>query len=85
MRVTVRVTPRARQRRLEQVADGTWRALVPEPPEDGRANAAVIELLAKHFDVPKRAVRIVRGQTSRQKVVEIAGIISAFVMAHLTR
>lgn len=72
MRVTVRVTPRSRQRRLEQAADGTWRAMIPEPPEDGRANEAVIELLAKHFDVPKRSLRIVRGQTSRQKVVEIA-------------
>ena len=71
MRLTVRVTPRARQRRIEQAADGTWRALVPEPPEDGRANAAVLELLAEHFDVPKRALRIVRGHTGRQKVVEI--------------
>lgn len=71
MRLTVRVTPRARQRRLEQAADGSWRAMVPEPPEDGRANAAVIELLAEHFDVPKRALRIVRGHTSRQKVIEI--------------
>ena len=71
MRVTVRVTPRARQRRLEQAADGTWRALVPEPPEDGRANAAVLALLAEHFDVPKRSLRIVRGHTSRQKTIEL--------------
>ena len=71
MRFTVRVTPRARQRRLEQAADGTWRALVPEPPEDGRANAALIELLAEHFDVPKRSLRIVRGHTSRQKLIEL--------------
>ena len=71
MRLTVRVTPRARKRRLEQAADGTWRALVPEPPEDDRANAAVLELLAEHFHVPKRALRIVRGHTSRQKVVEV--------------
>ena len=71
MRLIVRVTPRARQRRLEQAADGTWRAMVPEPPEDGRANAALIELLAERFDVPKRALHIVRGHTSRQKIVEI--------------
>ena len=71
MRLTVRVTPRARQRRLEQAADGTWRALVPEPPEDGRANAAVLALLAEHFDVPKRALRIVRGHSGRQKLIEL--------------
>ena len=45
--------------------------MVTEPPEDGRANAALIELLAEHFDVPKRALRIVRGHTGRQKVVEV--------------
>ena len=72
MRLTVKVTPKSRQRRLEQAADGSWRAMVLEPPEDGRANEAVIELLAEHFDVPKRSVRIVRGQTGRQKVVEIS-------------
>lgn len=71
MRLTVRVTPRARQRRLEQAADGTWRASVPEPPEDGRANTALIALLAEHFDVPKRSLRIIHGHTNRQKVVEI--------------
>lgn len=71
MRLTVRVTPRSRQRRLEQAPDGTWRALVREPPEDGRANAALIALLAEHFDVPKRSLRIVHGHTGRQKIVEI--------------
>ena len=65
MRLTVRVTPRSRQRRLEQAAGGTWRAMVPEPPEDGRANAALVELLAEHFSVPKRSVRIVHGHTGR--------------------
>ena len=44
MRLTVRVTPRARQRRLEQAADGSWCAMVPEPPEDGRANSALVAL-----------------------------------------
>jgi len=77
MRLTVRVAPRARQRRLEQAPDGTWRAMVPEPPEDGRANAALVALLAEHFNVPKRALRIVHGYTSRQKIVEIKSLISA--------
>ena len=56
---------------LEQAADGTWRAMVPEPPEDGRANAAVLELLAEHFDVPQRSLRIVRGHTGCQKLIEL--------------
>jgi len=41
------------------------------PAEGGRANAAVIEALAKHFSVPKRAVTILQGVTSRSKLVEV--------------
>jgi uncharacterized protein YggU (UPF0235/DUF167 family) len=44
---------------------------VTEPADGGRANAAVIEALAKHFGVPRRLVTIVRGARSRQKLVEI--------------
>ncbi len=39
--------------------------------ENGKANEAMIRLLAKHFDVPASYVRIVRGHTSRQKLIEI--------------
>ena len=42
-------------------------------PEDGKANQAVIELLAKHFHVARAAVRIVSGASVRTKIVEIAG------------
>ncbi len=53
------------------MADGSWRVSVSAPAEDGKANAAVIDALAKEFDVPKGAVKIVRGMTGRQKEVEI--------------
>jgi uncharacterized protein YggU (UPF0235/DUF167 family) len=52
--------------------DGSWRVAVSAPAEDGKANAAVIEALAKEFDVPKGAVKIVRGLTGRLKEVEIS-------------
>jgi uncharacterized protein (TIGR00251 family) len=71
MRLKVRVIPRAKRAVVEAASDGGLRVRVTQPPEDGRANAAVIELVAQHFGVPKRAVTIVRGTTSRQKVVEI--------------
>lgn len=44
---------------------------VKEPPIQGRANEAIIRVLAEHFGVAKSQVRIVSGHTSRQKVVEI--------------
>jgi len=44
---------------------------VREPALDGKANAAVIKLLADYYDVPKRALSIVSGRTSRIKIVAI--------------
>ncbi len=70
-RIRVRVVPRAKHSGIEPLSDGGWRVKVTAPAEDGRANAAVIELLAQHFKVPKRAVTIRRGLTSRSKLVEI--------------
>lgn len=71
MKIQVRVTPRARRRGIEKAPDGTYLVKVTEPAEGGRANAAVIEALAKHFGVPKRAVNILRGQAGRNKVIEV--------------
>ena len=63
--------PRAKKPGVQQMPDGSWRAAVAAPAEDGKANAAVIEALAKQFDVPKSAVKIVRGLASRRKEAEI--------------
>ena len=73
MIVNVRVTPRARVQKI--VADGDiLRVYTNAAPTDGAANAAVIKMLSKHFDVPKSSISIVRGETSHDKVVEIIGI-----------
>lgn len=71
MRIQLKVVPRAKEPGVEQLADGTWRVAVAAPAEGGKANAAVIEALARHFDMPKAAVRIVRGLASRRKEAEI--------------
>jgi hypothetical protein len=56
-----------------QVLDegGQLRAYVTAPPANGKANKALIELLAKHFNVKKSSVKIIKGEKSREKVVEI--------------
>ena len=71
MRLQIRVTPRAKKPGIETAGDGTLVVKVREPAQDGRANAAVIEALAGHFGVAKRAVCIVHGHGSRSKLVEI--------------
>ncbi len=67
----VRVIPKARQNDVSLDADGTIRIHTTAAPTDGAANDAVIKMLAKHFDVPKSSIRIIRGATSRNKVIEI--------------
>lgn len=66
----VRVIPKARQNDVSLDADGTIRIHTTAAPTDGAANDAVIKMLAKHFDVPKSSIRIIRGATSRNKVIE---------------
>jgi len=77
MRFRVRLTPKGGRDAIDGWwTDGTGRALkarVAAPPEDGKANAALIGLLAQALDVRKSDVRIASGTASRVKTVEVAG------------
>lgn len=67
----VRVMPRARQNSVDVAPDGTIRVHTTAVPADGAANAAVIKMLARHFDVPKTSIKIIRGETARNKIIQI--------------
>jgi UPF0235 protein mflv_3569 len=56
-------------------SDGTYIIYTKAPAIEGRANAAAIKLLAKHFGVSKSQVRLLRGATSKYKVFDIDGIV----------
>lgn len=75
--LTVRVSPRASQSKLAGLKGDTVLVRVTAPPVDGEANAAVCKLLAKALGVPKTSVSVLRGETSRDKVVQIAGMSQA--------
>lgn len=72
-RITVAVVPRARQEKVEEQQEGFYKAWVRAVPEGGKANEALIELLATYFHVSKSQVVIVIGKTSREKIVDIYG------------
>lgn len=74
VRLRLRVKPGARRDRLLGPHGGALKIEVSAPPERGRANAAVVKLLARHFGVPKRAVTITAGVTSQGKTVELEGV-----------
>jgi len=84
VRIAVRLTPRARADRLVGVAhlgDGgtVLRVSVTAPPAEGRANHALLQLLAKEWELPRRDLAILGGQKSRNKLVHIAGDPSALL------
>lgn len=76
MKLAIKVTPGARKNEVvEDVVDSLGQRIlkikVGQPPEDGKANKAMIEILAKYFAVKKSAVEIISGETSRNKIVKI--------------
>lgn len=74
--LTVRVTPNARSERLAIDAEGDdgakLKIWVTVPPEDGKANKAVIKLLAKALGLPKSTLDLERGETSRTKLIRVS-------------
>jgi uncharacterized protein YggU (UPF0235/DUF167 family) len=71
-RLAVRVTPGARSEGLE-IAEGRLLAKVRAKPEDGKATAAVIDLVAQGLGVASSRVTLLRGATSREKLLAVAG------------
>ena len=72
MKISVHIKPNSRHR--EEVVknnDDTLTVYVKAPAIEGRANAAAIKLLAKHFEVTPSKVKLVRGATSKYKIFEI--------------
>jgi uncharacterized protein len=73
-RLRLRVAPGARRSEIAGRHGDAWRVRVTAPPDRGRANDEVLELLAAALDVRRRQLRLVAGASSRDKVVELDGI-----------
>ncbi len=72
-RLEIRVQPKASRNKVVVNGD-IIKVYVTTAPEDGKANKAVVDLLAKHLDLSKRAIKIVSGAKSRTKVIAVEGI-----------
>ena len=70
----VRVVPRASKSEIVGEHDGALKVRISAPPVDGAANAELIKVLSKAFNVPKSEVEIVGGQTSKTKQIKIANL-----------
>ena len=73
VKIDLHAQPRARRSALECTGPGTLKAAVTAPAEDGKANKAIVELLAAEWRLPKSAFEVVRGTTARDKTVSVSG------------
>jgi hypothetical protein len=81
--LAVRVNPRAKRNAVTKTDDRNIKVYVTAPPEDGRANEAVVETIAEWLGVKRRQVEIISGATSRNKVVRLANVSPASLDAAL--
>lgn len=71
MRISVRVKPNSKKEFVEKLGENEYVVRVKAPPAEGRANAAMIELLSEYFDVAKTRFAVLRGASSKNKIIEI--------------
>ena len=83
-RLRLRVSPGADRPAVVGRYGEAWKVRVAAPAEGGRANDAVVRLLAETLSVPRDAVKLVSGQSARDKIVELAGIDGNLVERRLT-
>lgn len=81
VRFEVRVQPRAARNEVVGVYGDAIKIRLSAPPVDGAANEELVIFLASIFAVPRRSVRILAGEASRSKVVEIDGVAAHAVIA----
>jgi len=71
VRIKVKVKPGASENEVKKIDESLYEVRTTTIPEKGKANEKVIELLSDFFDVPKSKIKIIKGQASREKEVEV--------------
>jgi uncharacterized protein len=71
MRITVYVTPNAREASMVKVSEDYFEVRVNERAMGGRANKRLLEILAEHFNIPKSRITILKGPKTRNKTIQV--------------
>lgn len=74
VRLHLFIQPKSSKNEIVGPHNGELKIKITAPPIDGRANEGLVEFLSDYFNVPKRSVVLVRGETGRHKVVDVFGI-----------
>lgn len=82
--ISVRVHPNAARNEVGGVIDGVWQVRVSAPPVKGKANQELIAFLSRLLGVGKSRIGIIRGHTTRNKVIAISGLSQEDIMKRLS-
>jgi uncharacterized protein (TIGR00251 family) len=82
---SVRVQPRARRNAIVGEVGEALKLALTAPPVGGKANEACVAFLAELLEVPRSSITIAAGETSRHKLIRIAGLSASEVATRLTR
>lgn len=74
VRLHLFIQPKSSKNEVVGPHNGELKIKITAPPIDGRANEGLIEFLSDYFDIPKRAVVLVKGDTGRHKTVDLLGV-----------
>jgi len=74
VRLEVRVQPRSSRNQVVGEQSGALKVKLTAPPVEGEANAALLVFLAEYFGIPRKDITLLRGESSRTKLVEIKGL-----------
>jgi uncharacterized protein len=81
--LTVKVQPRASKNEICEILGAELKIKIAAPPVDSAANEALVDFLVEKLDCPRGAVRIVRGATSRHKLIALNGLTAEVVAERL--
>ena len=82
--ISVRVYPNSARNEVVGVTSGVWQVRVSAPPVKGKANQELITLLSRLLGVGKSRIDIIRGHTTRNKVIAISGLSQEDIMKRLS-
>lgn len=71
MKIFIKANPNSREEKIIKIDETHYSVFVKEPPIKGKANYAIIKLLADYFKASPSSIKIISGYTSRQKIIEI--------------
>lgn len=71
MIIKVKAKPSSRKREILKINEDSFEVSLREKAEDNKANIELIKLLSNHFEVPNKNIKILKGMTSRHKIIQI--------------